>query len=129
MKKDAFTTWVAEALDELPALFRKKMENVEIIVEDFADRETLDALGIQSRWMILGLYSGVPLPHQSFFNATLMPHRIYLYRRPILRAAGSSHNVVQVIRDVLVHEVGHHFGFDDDQLERLQLESDNPDGG
>ncbi len=125
MNQDAFSTWVAEALDELPALFREKLENVEILVEDFADQETLDALGVESRWMLLGLYSGIPLPQQSFFYAAIMPHRIYLYRRPILRAAGGGANAVRAIRDVLLHEVGHHFGFDDEQLERLQMEADS----
>lgn len=124
MKLDAFHAKVAEALEELPAVFRDKLENVEVIVEDFADPNTLEAVGVDSPWMLLGLYSGIPLPHQSFFSTVLMPHRIYLFRRPILREAGSPSAVVRVIRDVLIHEVGHHFGFDDEQLERMVQEAD-----
>lgn len=115
-----FRNHVAKALDELPGEFRRKMENVEVIVEDFADHETLDSLGIESPWDLLGLYVGVPLPEQSVFSVTLLPERIYIYRRPILSAAGyGGESVVETIRDVVIHEIGHHFGFDDEELERM----------
>jgi predicted Zn-dependent protease with MMP-like domain len=115
-----FRKQVAIALDELPEEFREKMQNVEVIVEDFPDRETLDSLGIESPWELLGLYVGVPLPEQSVFSMTMLPERIYLYRRPILRAAAySGERISDTIRDVVVHEIGHHFGFNDEELERM----------
>lgn len=115
-----FRKQVALALDELPKEFREKMENVEVIVEDFPDRETLDSLGMESPWELLGLYVGVPLPQQSVFSLTMLPERIYLYRRPILRAAAySGDRTTDTIREVVIHELGHHFGFDDDELERM----------
>jgi predicted Zn-dependent protease with MMP-like domain len=115
-----FRKHVAKALDELPDEFRRKMENVEVIVEDFADRETLDSLGIESPWELLGLYVGVPLPQQSVFSMSLLPERVYIYRRPILRSAGhEGADVVRAIRDVVVHEIGHHFGFDDEELDGM----------
>jgi len=107
-------------LDDLPEEFRRKMENVEVLVEDFADREMLDSVGIESPWELLGLYVGVPLPQQSVFAMTLLPERVYLFRRPILRAAGYSlSRVVETVREVVIHEIGHHFGFDDEELDRM----------
>ncbi|MBI5252306.1 MAG: metallopeptidase family protein [Desulfomonile tiedjei] len=95
------------------------MENVEVIVEDFPDEETMASLGITSKWGLLGLYVGVPITHQSVFSMNVLPERIYLYRRPIVRVAGSPHYVVETVRDVLLHEIGHHFGFDDEELEHM----------
>ncbi|MBI4964830.1 MAG: metallopeptidase family protein [Desulfomonile tiedjei] len=95
------------------------MENVEVLVEDFADMETLHSLDLESPWELLGLYVGVPINERSVFSPGYLPDRIYLYRRPILRAAGSLQNVVTTIREVVIHEVGHHFGFDDDELEEM----------
>jgi predicted Zn-dependent protease with MMP-like domain len=115
-----FEKHVANALDEIPNEFRQKMENVEVIVEDFPDRETLNSLGIESPWRLLGLYVGVPLPEQSVFFVSPLPERIYIYRRPILRYAGNDGpNVVKAIRDTVIHEIGHHFGFDDEDLDRI----------
>ncbi len=116
---ELFRKNVANALEELPDEFRSKMDNVEIIVEEFPDRETIEAVGARSRWDLLGLYVGVPITDRSVFSPSILPERIYLYRRPILRAAGGVENIVDTIRDVFIHEVGHHFGFDDDELAEL----------
>jgi predicted Zn-dependent protease with MMP-like domain len=110
---------VAKALEEIPKEFQEKMENVEVMVEEFADAETLRSVGLESPWELLGLYVGVPLDQRSVFSPGYLPDRIYLYRRSILRAAGSPHNVAPTIREVVIHEVGHHFGFDDDELENM----------
>lgn len=119
MNPELFNKHVAQALEELPAEFRAKMENVEIIVEDFADDEMLESVGVNSPWYLLGLYVGVPITQRSVFALDGLPERIYLFRRPIIRAAGRFENVVHTIRDVLIHEVGHHFGFDDDKLAEM----------
>jgi predicted Zn-dependent protease with MMP-like domain len=119
MTPDEFRKHVAKALDSMPREFREKMENVEVIVEDFPNRETLRSVRARSRWDLLGLYVGVPITHRSVFDATYLPERIYLYRRPIMRAAGRSDRVVAAIRDVLLHEVGHHFGFSDEELHAM----------
>ncbi len=116
MTPERFRKYVAEALENLPKAFQEKMENVGVIVEDFADPGTLDSLGIESPWGLLGLYVGVPINQRSVFWLSTMPDRIYLYRKPIIAAAGDPNKIVATIRDVLVHEVGHHFGFSDDEL-------------
>jgi len=114
--RDQFDRSVAEALDQIPEIFRRKMDNVEVLVEDFADRETLRSLDIDSRWNLLGLYVGVPVIHQSFFSVNVLPDRIYLFRHPIVLAAGSPEKVPTVIKDVVIHELGHHLGFTDAQI-------------
>jgi predicted Zn-dependent protease with MMP-like domain len=119
MTPELFRKAVRRAIQEIPEEFRQKMEDVEVLVEEFADEETLRSLGLASPWELLGLYVGVPLTERSFFSTYLFPERIYLYRRPILRAAAGGSNLVQVIREVVIHEVGHHFGFDDEQLDAM----------
>jgi len=114
-----FRKHVAKALEEIPEEFQEKMENVEVFVEDFADPETLRSLGLETPWELLGLYVGVPINQRSVFSPGYLPERIYLYRRPILRAAGRPQDVVATIREVVIHEVGHHFGFDDEELEEM----------
>jgi predicted Zn-dependent protease with MMP-like domain len=119
MNPELFRNTVAKALRDVPVEFLRKMENVEVLVEEFADEETLDSLGIESPWDLLGLYVGVPMDQQSFFSPGYLPERIYLYRRPILRAARGGKSLVQLIREVVIHEIGHHFGFDDDELDAM----------
>lgn len=124
MTPRAFSRYVSRALKELPSEFREKMENVEVLVEDFADEETLLSLGIESPYGLLGLYVGTPITHQSVFWVNPLPDRIYLYRIPILNAAGDRDNVVEKIREVVMHEVGHHFGFDDRELHEMMGDSE-----
>ncbi len=120
MNLEDFSACVAQAIEELPEEFKRKLENVEVIVEDFAHPDTLAAMRIRSPYGLLGLYSGVPITQQSVFYVTPLPDRIYLYRIPILAAAASKRDVVQKIREVVIHEVGHHFGFNDSQLEEME---------
>jgi predicted Zn-dependent protease with MMP-like domain len=119
MNQRYFEAKVREAMESLPEAFLEKMDNLEIVVEDFPDAETLESVGLTSKWDLLGLYSGVPLNHRSFFTYSILPERIYLYRIPIIRAAVYDKNLAVTIRSVLVHEIGHHFGFDDQQLEDM----------
>lgn len=119
MNTAAFARHVRRAIEELPPDFRKKLENVEVVVEDFADDETLDEMGIETRYDLLGLYVGVPITERSVFDHGSLPDRIYLYRIPILREARGMADIADAIREVVIHEVGHHFGFDDDQLEEM----------
>jgi len=115
---ELFHKYVAKAINEIPEEFQEKMKNVEILVEDFPDLETLESLELDSEWELLGLYVGVPMTEKSVFSVNVLPERIYLYRRPIL-AAAQNRNVVELIREVVIHEVGHHFGFDDEALDEM----------
>lgn len=108
-----------DALKQIPVDFLEHLENVEIIVEDFAAPNMLRSLSIHSKWHLLGLYVGSPLTERSFFQNTLFPDRIYLFRLPILQSYEGKMEIVDAIRDVIIHEIGHHFGFSDDQLDEI----------
>jgi predicted Zn-dependent protease with MMP-like domain len=115
-EKVAQETW-----DDLPAQFREIVGNLVIRVVDFADRETLDLMHIDSPYDLLGLYHGVGLPFKSVHDVPHGPDMIFLYRLPILRyARHEAEEVEEVIRHVLIHEIGHHFGFSDDDMEAIE---------
>jgi len=124
MNQAYFEAKVREALETVPQIFLEKLDNLEIVVEDFPDAEALASVGLTSKWDLLGLYSGVPLNYRSFFSHSMFPERIYLYRLPIIRAAMHERNIPATIRSVLVHEIGHHFGFDDQQLDNMMESHD-----
>jgi predicted Zn-dependent protease with MMP-like domain len=112
------------AYQKLPAPFREMTKDVVIRVDEFPTDEVLDSLGIESPFGLLGLYHGVDLAHQSVFNVTTMPEMIFLYRRPILDYwAEHDDSLGEIITHVLVHEIGHHFGLSDDDMERIESEA------
>jgi predicted Zn-dependent protease with MMP-like domain len=116
MDETQFRKKALEALQQIPEGFRENLENLEIIVEDFAEPDTLRSLNLGSRWELLGLYSGQPLSARSFFDNFNPPCRIHLFRLPILRSIDDETRLVEVIRCVMLHEIGHHFGFNDEDL-------------
>jgi predicted Zn-dependent protease with MMP-like domain len=112
------------AYEKLPAPFREMTKDVVIRVEEFPTDEVLDSLGIESPFGLLGLYQGVNLARQSVFDVTTMPEMIFLYRRPILDYwAEHKDSLGEIITHVLVHEVGHHFGLSDDDMERIEADA------
>ena len=105
--------------DGLPEQFRALLCNVTVDVADFADAETLKALRIRDPYNLLGLYHGVGLPFKSVSDPASLPDRIFLYRIPILSYADRTGEPVdRVIRHVLIHEIGHHFGFSNTGMDR-----------
>ena len=113
----------AQALDRLPAPFRERLVDVVIRIEEFADGETLDALGIEDRWNLTGLYHGRPLCDQSIWTSAGLPPMITLYRAPLLREwRETGVGLNDLVTHVVVHEVGHHFGLSDADMHRLEDE-------
>ena len=107
--------------DGLPEQLRKALDNVTLRVADFADAETLWGLRIRDPYDLLGLYHGVGLPSKSVWDPARLPDRIFLYRIPILGYAHRTGDPVdRVIRHVLIHEIGHHFGFSDADMARIE---------
>ncbi len=108
----------------LPAEFRDACGEVRIVVADFPDDETMRTMDLESEFDILGLYHGVALPHRSGFGPEPSESVVYLYRRPILDYwAEHEERLGDVIRHVLIHEIGHHFGFSDDDMDRIESEA------
>lgn len=122
---DPFLDEVARAKAGLPAGFRRHLQDVIIQTPDFADRDTLFDMGIDSRWGLLGLYSGIPVGERSVQMSGGRPDLIFLYREPIRAYAESEGETLeQVIRHVLIHEIGHHFGLSDDDMHALEEEAE-----
>jgi len=112
-----FEALVHRAVEGLPEDYAGLLKNVAIIVEEEPSREVLDELGLESEDDLLGLYTGAAIDEESFFApGGQLPNRIFIYRGPILRLCRTADEVVQEVRDTVVHEIGHHFGLDDDEM-------------
>jgi predicted Zn-dependent protease with MMP-like domain len=105
----------------IPAELRSHVRNVLIRVEDFPDEETVQEMELESPFDLLGLYRGVGMPWQSVTQPRLEPDMIFLYRRPILDYwCETGEDLTHLVRHVLIHEIGHHFGFSDADMEALE---------
>ena len=111
------------ALAAVPSRLLRHVRPVAIAVEDMPDDETLRDLGIESPWDLTGLYSGRPLTHKSVDDTASLPDRIFLYRQPILLEwIETDVDLYELVRNVLVHEIAHHFGFSDADIEAIEAE-------
>ena len=110
------------AFARLPAQFRDATGAVEFRVMEFADEETLDALGIEDPFELSGLYHGLSLDKRSVFDPFPQNSQIFLYRRPILDewAERGDVSLDQLVEHVLIHEIGHHFGLSDEQIHAIE---------
>ena len=109
------------AFARMPQKFRALCEGLVIRVEDFPTDEVLDELGAQTEFDLLGLFQGVGLPFRSESASGQMPNMVWLYRRPILDYwAEHDETIGHIVRHVLIHEIGHHFGLSDDDMERIE---------
>ena len=110
----------AEAYGTIPEVLRAHVESVAIRVEQFPDDETLAEMEAQSPFELLGLYRGVSLDQKSIGDAPEDIDRIFLYRRPLLDYwCETGEELGALVRHVLIHEIGHHFGFSDDDMEAI----------
>jgi len=113
----------AAAWQQIPALFRERIGDLVIRVVDFPDDETIAEMGLESPFDILGLYRGVDLTRKSSNDVNQDTDMVFLYRRPLLDYwAESGEPLDRLVQHVLVHEIGHHFGFSDDDMERIERE-------
>ena len=112
-----------EAYRGIPKRLRRHVESVPIRVEEFPDEETCDAMGIESPFDLMGLYRGVSLDRKSVMDATPQLDMIFLYRRPLLDYwCETGEELGHLIRHVLIHEIGHHFGFSDDDIDAIEAQ-------
>ena len=111
----AFERLVEEALDGLPEEFAEALENVAVVVEEEPDPAVLADFGMDPDEELLGLYLGVPITERDTQYQSL-PDRVAIYRGPVLRCCGSRREVVREVRDTVVHELGHYFGLDDEEM-------------
>ena len=111
---------VARVLDKLPKQFRKRLHNIEIVVEERPTRDLLLSVGLDPRYDTLyGLYQGIPLPDRSALYPPILPDKITIFSEPLLRDFSDPEDLREQIRTTVLHEVAHYFGFDDDEIDKL----------
>ncbi len=117
------------ALDVIPDSLRRFAKDVVIRVEDFPSDEICKEMKLETPFDLLGLYDGVALDEKDIGTSDTQPDMVFLYRRPILDYwAETGEDLNRIVRHVLIHEIGHHFGFSDADMERLEREADAETG-
>lgn len=117
LTRDEFGVLVDRALDSIPPAFEQYMEGLAIDIEDQPDEQTLEEMGIEDPYELLGLYRGVPLTDRSVEWTVRMPDSIVVYQRNIERVCRTRKEIIDQVRKTILHEVGHHFGMDEDELD------------
>ncbi len=111
---------MVSALKKLPKFIKEKMENVDVVVEDRASQDLLSDMGLRSPSELLGLYQGVPLDRRGFYYGNVLPDKITLFQISIESICRTEEEIKEKIREVVIHEVGHYFGLDEERLEELE---------
>jgi len=121
---DDFEEIAAAAFEALPREFKALAGNVPCMVAEFPDEETMTEMELETEFDILGLFRGIGLPQGGASPQTgQLPNQVWLYRRPILdywAESETEETLGEIITHVLVHEIGHHFGFSDEDMEAIE---------
>lgn len=119
---DDFDRMARRAFDALPAMFRQIAADVVIRIDDFPDEQTLQELEIEDGFELTGLYVGAPIGERDGLGPAPEPSRVFLYRRPILDewVERADVGLYELVSHVLIHELGHHMGLDDDQIHHIE---------
>jgi predicted Zn-dependent protease with MMP-like domain len=120
MTRRQFESLVEKALRKLPRDFKARMANIAVVVEDWADDETLEEMGIEPPDTLYGLYRGIDLTRRDSGYGNVLPDTIHIYQGPIQEDCDSEAEMAELIRDVVIHEVGHYFGLDDETMEEIE---------
>ncbi len=120
MTREEFEALVERALRALPRQFRRKLQNIAVVVEEWPDAGTLAEMGIEPPDTLYGLYRGVDLTRRDSGYGNVLPDTITIYRGPIEEDCADADEMVDLVRDVVVHEIGHYFGLDDATMEELE---------
>jgi predicted Zn-dependent protease with MMP-like domain len=133
MDRSSFEKLVQNSLRRLPRRFKQKIRNISIEIEDRPSSAILRNMGIV-RGTLFGLYQGVPLTAREWNYGNVLPDRITIYQQPIEEAASSPEEIEEIVRETVIHEVGHYFGFSDKDLyeiedEKVRKREDGKSGG
>ena len=119
MRVSEFEELVSNALDDLPPTILEMLENVSVVVQEFPTREQMRANGLSSRYGLLGLYEGTPLTERGSGYGMVLPDKITIFKGPLEAVSASQEALAQEVRDTVVHELAHHFGIGDQELEEM----------
>jgi predicted Zn-dependent protease with MMP-like domain len=122
MNRDAFEALVESALRQLPRRFKDRLANVAVVVEEWPDDNTLQEMGIEPPDTLYGLYRGVDLTHRDSGYGNVLPDTIHIYQGPIEEDCEDVEEMADLVRDVVIHEIGHYFGLDDETMEQIEEE-------
>ncbi|KXK26701.1 MAG: Possibl zinc metallo-peptidase [candidate division WS6 bacterium OLB20] len=120
MDREIFESYVSEALQDIPEEFRRHLENVEIVLEEFPTGYQMHKMRLIHKWQLFGLYEGVPLPRRGSGYAGVLPDKITLFMIPILRFATSEEHLKRIITNVVWHEIGHYFGMNEEEVRAME---------
>jgi predicted Zn-dependent protease with MMP-like domain len=122
MRRQRFARFVEEALATIPADFRARLDNVDVVVEDAPSPEVLRQMDVPPGETLFGLYQGTPLTERGWAYGNALPDRIVIYQRPIETACETEDDVFDEICLTLIHEAGHYFGLGEDEIEAIEDE-------
>ncbi|MBI4593669.1 MAG: metallopeptidase family protein [Candidatus Rokubacteria bacterium] len=120
MTRRQFEALVEKALRRLPRRFKDRLANIAIVVEGWADERTLAEMGIEPPDTLYGLYRGVNLTERGSTYANVLPDTITIYQGPIEEDCADEEEMAEVVRETVIHEIGHYFGLDDDTMDRIE---------
>jgi predicted Zn-dependent protease with MMP-like domain len=115
-----FEALVERALRRLPRQFKDRITNIAVVVEDWADEETLEELGIEPPDTLYGLYRGTDLTRRDSSYGNVLPDTIHIYQGPIEEDCADADEMAELVLDTVIHEIGHYFGLDDDTMEGIE---------
>jgi predicted Zn-dependent protease with MMP-like domain len=117
-----FEALVEKAMTRLPRNFKEKIKNVLVVVEDWPDDETLEEMGIEPPDTLYGLYRGVDLTRRDSGYGNVLPDTVTIYQGPIEEDCDDEAEMAEVVRETVIHEIGHYFGLDDETMHRIEDE-------
>ena len=120
MTRAAFERLVVEAIALIPRRFRREMKNLALVVEDEPSAELLRDMEIEPPDTLYGLYQGTPLTERTWDFGNALPDRITIYQRPIEEDCEDEDDMLAVIGETLIHEVGHYFGLSEEEIEEIE---------
>ena len=120
LTRKEFEEIVVRALKMLPLSLKNRIENLDVVIEDQASPDLLSEMDLHSPSDLLGLYQGVPIDRRGFYYGNVLPDKITLFQLPIESLCRTKEEIREKVREVVVHEVGHYFGLDEERLEDLE---------
>lgn len=124
LTRKEFEGVVISALKDLPDSIKVRMENVDVVIEDQASSDLLEEMEIESPLHLLGLYQGIPIHQRGFYYGNVLPDKITLFQHPIESVCKTREEIEEKVREVVIHEVGHYFGLDEERLAELESQEE-----